>query len=200
MESFVNSSSNAEARHDSQSKSPVPELASRPVDTSLDVRLVSKAMGRRWRILIVDDDEDFHRVFVRAVEKSRMDADLFGVKDGPAAIDYLLGDEPYADRERFPFPDLVFVDLKMPRMDGLALLKKLRTKVGLQDLPIIVLTGSDAPTDVASAYSLSASAFHHKPSSFDGLVSMVKTVVPLWLHRGARPQIPFDVRKEPFGG
>jgi CheY-like chemotaxis protein len=165
-----------------QGKLPIPGVGSHLIDISLDPRSVSTAMTRKWRILLVDDDADFRQVFRSGLKKSGLNADLFDVKDGFAAINYLLGKEPYADREQFPFPDLAFIDLKMPRMDGLELLKRLQGKVGLQNLPVIVLTGSDTPADVASAYSAHASAFHHKPPDFDGLVAMLKTIVPLWIN------------------
>lgn len=132
-------------------------------------------------------------MFRSGLKKSGLNADLFDAKDGFSAINYLLGKAPYADREQFPFPDLAFVDLKMPRMDGLELLKRLHGKLGLQDLPIIVLTGSDLPTDVASAYSSRASAFHHKPPDFDGLVAMLKTIVPLWIHTNSNGEIRSNV-------
>jgi two-component system response regulator len=132
--------------------------------------------------LLVDDDSDDRLLFVRAVEKSGLGADLFEATDGYAAINYLLGNDAYADRARFPFPDLVVLDLKMPGMDGFEVLKQIRANMGLQNLPVIVFTNSDSKRDVAAAYSSHASAFHQKPYQCDELVRLLQRVIPLWLH------------------
>lgn len=107
------------------------------------------------------------------------------MSDGLAGLNYLRGDEPYGDRSKFPVPDLVILDLKLPGMDGLTVLKEIRKKLGLQKLPVIVLTNSEVKNDVARAYSSFASGFHRKPAHYEDLVSLVQTVIPLWLQNGA---------------
>jgi two-component system response regulator len=152
------------------------------------------AMTRKWRLLLVDDDGDYRQLFAAALKESGLEVDLFEATDGFAAINYLLGNEPYTDRNKFPFPDLAFVDLKMPGMDGLEVLKEVRAKLGLQNLPIIILTTSGLQSDVAAAYSSRASAFHQKPPRYQDLVSLLQTVVPLWLNVGSSSEIPGDRR------
>ena len=132
--------------------------------------------------MIVDDDADDRLLFSRALEKSGLKVELFEATDGYAAINYLLGNEAYADRARFPFPDLVVLDLKMPGMDGFEVLKQIRASMGLQNLPVVVFTNSDSKNDVAAAYSGHASAFHQKPYDSDHLVRLLQRVIPLWLH------------------
>ncbi len=154
-------------------------------------------MARKWRVLLVDDDEDYRQLFACALKESGLKVELFEATDGFAAINYVLGNEPYADRKKFPFPDLAFVDLKMPGMDGLAVLKEIRTKLGLQNLPIIVLTTSDLQADVTAAYCSRASAFHQKPPRYQDLVSLLQTVVPLWLNIGSSPEIRGDGTTRP---
>jgi CheY-like chemotaxis protein len=149
---------------------------------------------RKWQVLLVDDDEDFRQLFARALKESGLNVDLFEATDGFAALNYLLGNEPYADRAKFPFPDLAFVDLKMPGMDGLEVLKEIRTRLGLQNLPIIVLTTSELQADVAASYSSRASAFHQKPSHYRDLVSLLHTVIPLWLNITPTEHFHGDVR------
>ena len=137
--------------------------------------------------MLVDDDYDDRQLFAAALEKSGLNVDLFAVTDGPAAIDYLLGNQPFVDRAKFPFPDMVFLDLKMPQMDGFAVLKEIRKALGLQKLPVIVFTNSNFKGDVVKAYSRHASAFHEKPFKHDDLVSLLRTVIPLWLKADCAP-------------
>ena len=131
--------------------------------------------------MIVDDDADDRLLFSRALEKSGLKVELFEATDGYAAINYLLGNEAYADRARFPFPDLVVLDLKMPGMDGFEVLKQIRASMGLQNLPVVVFTNSDSKKDAAAAYSSHASAFHQKPYECDELVRLLQRVIPVWL-------------------
>jgi two-component system response regulator len=151
-------------------------------------------MARKWQILFVDDDSDYRRLFASALQESRLDVDLFEARDGFAGMNYLLGNGPYADRARFPFPDLIILDLNMPGMDGLAVLKEIRGRLGLQNLPIIILTTSGLQSDVTVAYASRASAFHQKPSRYRDLVSLLQTVIPLWLNTPSSKQFPSDVR------
>jgi CheY-like chemotaxis protein len=167
------------------------------VDTGLNLPSIGTAMTRKWRVLLVDDDEDYRRLFASALKESGLNVDFFEATDGFAAINYLLGNEPYADRKKFPFPDLAFVDLKMPGMDGLEVLKEIRTKLGLQNLPIIVLTTSELEADVTASYCSRASAFHNKPPRYQELVRLLQTVVPLWINVGSSPDIRDDVRPRP---
>ena len=132
--------------------------------------------------MIVDDDADDRLLFSRALEKSGLNVELFEATDGYAAINYLLGNEAYADRSRFPFPDVVVLDLKMPGMDGFEVLKQIRANMGLQNLPVIIFTNSDSKKYAAAAYSSHASAFHQKPYGSDELVRLLQRVIPLWLH------------------
>jgi two-component system response regulator len=139
-------------------------------------------MTMKWRILLVDDDYNDRQLFALALKKSGLKADLFEATDGCAAINYLLGNKPYDDRSKHPYPDLIFLDLKMPDMDGFDVLKKIRLSIGLQNIPVIVLTNSDSDRDTAAAYYFEASAFHQKPFNLDDLVGLLQTVIPLWPH------------------
>jgi CheY-like chemotaxis protein len=139
-------------------------------------------MPRKLQVLLVDDDADGRLLFARALRHSGLDVDSFEATDGVAGINYLLGSEHFADRAKFPFPDLVFVDLKMPGMDGFDVLKEIRSRLGLQTLPVVVLTNSNMKADVTASYALRASAFHQKPHSADDLVNLLQQVIPLWLN------------------
>ena len=120
-------------------------------------------------------------MFASAVKDSGLDLELIPVTDGSPVIDYLHGKEPYSDLTKFPYPDLVFVDLATSSRNGFVSLKQMRNKLKLQDVPVIVLTNPDAERDVAAAYTWLASAVHKRPSRHEDLVALLRTVVPLWL-------------------
>ena len=147
-------------------------------------------MTGRTRVLLVDDDGDDRLLFAKALYKSGLDVDYLESSTGADAVDHLLGTGECADRTRFPFPDLVVLDLKMPGVDGFDVLKEIRMNMGLQNLPVIVLTNSDSRKDTVAAYSLHANAVHHKPFELDDLVRLLLTVVPLWLNFSSGPFLP----------
>lgn len=93
-------------------------------------------MNQKSHLLLIDDDSDDRQLFATALEKSGLDVDLSEVTDGSAALDYLLGKKPYNDQAKYPYPDLIILDLKMPGMDGFELLKEIRKSIGAQNLPM----------------------------------------------------------------
>jgi len=138
-------------------------------------------MTRRFRILLVDDDDNDRLLFRSALQESGLDVELFEATDGFAAINYLLGFSEYGDRAKFPYPDLVFLDLKMPGMDGFAVLKEIRTNLGLKKLPIVISTNSNLRADAIAAYSLGTNAFHQKPGRYQDLIGLLQSVITPWL-------------------
>lgn len=138
-------------------------------------------MKKSENILLAKDSEDYALLLQRAIETANIDANLQIVRDGQEAIDYLAGAEPYADRTRHPFPKLVLLDLKMPRMDGFEVLSAVRQKLGFTRLPVIVLTHSDNPADIKRAYELGATSYFQKPDSLEGLDEMIHVLHAYWL-------------------
>jgi DNA-binding response OmpR family regulator len=109
--------------------------------------------------------------------------------DGQQAIDYLNGAGKFADRERFPLPCLVLLDLKLPYVMGLDVLKWIRQQAGAA-LPVIVLSASAENADIVAAYRLGANAFLIKPSESAKLEDMVKALKDFWLTHNTLPQEP----------
>lgn len=124
--------------------------------------------------LLVEDDENDFMLLRRALAKVDPAARLHWVKDGAEAKEYLTGGNAYQDREAHPLPSIVLSDLKMPRCTGLELVQWLRHEAGLRTLPFIVLSASDQPSDVGSAYQDGANWYLAKPSTFEGLVEMLR--------------------------
>jgi CheY-like chemotaxis protein len=133
------------------------------------------------QILLAKDNEDYILLFKRALQSARIDAGLQIVRDGQEAVDYLTGAAPYTDRTVHPFPKLLLLDLKMPRMDGFQVLSAVRQRLGFTRLPVIVLTHSDNPADVRRAYELGATSYFRKPDSLAGLDEMIHVLHAYWL-------------------
>lgn len=121
-------------------------------------------------ILIVDDNDDDVFALRRALKKAALENPQQIVTNGREAIDYLSGANQFSDRQSFPIPGLVFLDLKMPLVDGFEVLTWIREQVALRELPVIILTGSDEEKDHQRAAALGAHDYLVKPPSPGGLV------------------------------
>lgn len=133
------------------------------------------------RILHVDDDSNDLVLFQHACKKAVVDCDLQAVTDGDEAIAYLQGEDKFADRERYPMPDLMLLDLKMPRLSGFEVLSWVRHEEKCCALPVVVLSSSNHEADIKKAYSLGANSYLVKPVAFDALVATVKMIHQYWL-------------------
>jgi CheY-like chemotaxis protein len=103
-------------------------------------------------------------------------------RDGQETIDYLSGNEPFQDRAKFPFPNLLIMDIRMPKMDGFHLLTWLRTHPHCSVIPTLILSASDLPGDVRKAYQLGANSYIAKPSQLEELVDLLRVVYNYWHH------------------
>ena len=137
--------------------------------------------GEHSAILLVEDDEADILLLRRAFRNARIANYLVEVRDGQAAIQYLSGEGPYADRIRYPIPFLILLDLRLPKLSGFEVLAWIREQPELVDLIIVVLTGSDRVPDVSKAHELGANSYLVKPGTFDELVEMVKQINGRWL-------------------
>jgi CheY-like chemotaxis protein len=125
-------------------------------------------------VLLVDDDLNFATLVRHAFLKAWPDAVLQTLDSGENAIQYLLGENHYANREEFPSPSLVLLDLNMPGIDGFRVLGWKREIPELNPLPIVVWSTSDLPADVQQAYSLGAAAYLVKPTALDEYIDLIK--------------------------
>src|SRR5438876_3723658 len=116
-----------------------------------------------------------------ALQRSVAGIPLFIVSDGLELVSYLKGEGSYADRRRYPFPDLVLLDLKMPRMDGLEVLRWLRQQPILKRLPVIVLTNSSRQSDAELAYEVGANSYLVKPTRSEDFVKTMRIISDFWL-------------------
>ncbi len=139
------------------------------------------------KVLIAEDDPGDVFLLQRAFNVSGVPATLHFVRDGQEAIDYLGGQAAYADRDAHPLPDLLLLDLKMPRLNGFDVLSWLRQQPGLRRLLVTVLTSSDHPEDINRAYDLGANSYLVKPHGSQELSDLVLRVQRYWLEINQSP-------------
>jgi CheY-like chemotaxis protein len=118
------------------------------------------------------------------------------VRDGEEAVAYLKGEGRYFDREEYPVPDLLLLDLKMPRMDGFEVLRWIRQQPGLSPLRVVMLTSSEDIRDVNVAYRLGANSFMVKPMDFENVVELGKVLRDYWLKMDKAPEISRPPRSQ----
>jgi CheY-like chemotaxis protein len=135
-------------------------------------------MQREIKILLVEDIEEHGVLMKRALERGRLKPRLSWVTDGKAALDYLHHRGAYADRQANPRPDLILLDLKLPKVSGLEVLEQIKSEEGLRDIPVAVLTASDERKDIIRSYKGGAESY------------FTKSV--LFLNKGANPTAILD--------
>lgn len=126
-------------------------------------------------ILVVEDNEDDVFALNWALRRTGVNVPVQIVEDGQAAVDYLAGVGPYHDRSRFPVPNLVLLDLKLPYLTGMEVLAWVRKQVEMAELPVVILTGSDEARDHERATQLGASGYLVKPAAPDDLRRLVES-------------------------
>ncbi len=139
-------------------------------------------------VLYVEDSTDDFVLLKLASRKCGTPFSLQHAEDGDQAIAYLSGTGRYASREDHPFPDLVLLDLKLPRLDGFEVLRWIRANPDTKSLPVVVLAGSSFRADVRRALELGANSYATKPAKFNELEVLVDQIADVWLARErARP-------------
>jgi CheY-like chemotaxis protein len=145
-------------------------------------------MQDRALILVVEDNEVELMLIRRAFAKARVLNPLFSVSSGEDAIAYFKGEGAFANRDEYPLPDLVLLDIKMTGISGLEVLKWIREQPGLRGLRVVMLTGSAATEDINSAYQLGANSFLVKPMDFDSFVQIASAVAGYWVWMSKAPE------------
>jgi chemotaxis family two-component system response regulator Rcp1 len=129
-------------------------------------------------ILLAEDNPGDVKLTKKALEQGKLVNNLHVVNDGVGTMAYLRNEGEYADTPR---PDLILLDLNMPRKDGRDVLEDLKADEELRRIPVVVLTSSDAEEDVVKSYELHANAYLTKPVDFDGFLEVINTLEEFWL-------------------
>ncbi|MDJ0736786.1 MAG: response regulator [Nostocaceae cyanobacterium] len=132
------------------------------------------------KILMADDDEDDSMLIREALAESRVSCELHVVTDGEELIDYLYHRGRYADSHNYPRPDLILLDLNMPKKDGREALREIKADPQLKQIPVVVLTTSSAEEEIHHTYDLGANSFIVKPLTFAALVEVMRTIGKYW--------------------
>lgn len=130
-------------------------------------------------ILIADDDPDDRFLATNALEQGRLKNNIVSVEDGEDLMDYLLKRGKYENQE-VQMPDLLLLDLNMPKKSGVEALKEIREHDELKHIPIVILTTSEAEKDILDTYKLGVNSYITKPVSFEGLVEIMKVLDMYW--------------------
>ena len=143
--------------------------------------------GEPLTILLVEDNPDHAELIMRNFEDFQVANTINHVKDGQAALDYLHGQGIYADRRLFPKPHLMLLDLRLPKVDGLDVLKEVKTDEALRPMPVVILTTSEAERDMAMAYEYHANSYVTKPMNFVDFSKLLKDLGFYWLAWNRHP-------------
>ena len=141
------------------------------------------------RILLAEDNANDIELTVAALKANRLANEVVVVRDGAQALDYLYRRGEYASREP-GLPALVLLDLKMPRVDGLEVLRAIKADPSMRSVPVVVLTSSRQEQDLVCSYNLGVNAYVVKPVAFEAFVDAVKTLGGFWAVLNEVPQSP----------
>lgn len=133
-------------------------------------------------ILMAEDDPGDIILARKALENSHLLNELHVVNDGQELLDCLRGDGDYEDDGRQLRPDMILLDLNMPGMDGREALAEIKKDAKLRDIPVVILTTSNADEDIRTSYDLGANSYIKKPATLDGLVQAVQGLEHYWFH------------------
>ena len=148
-------------------------------------------MDKDFTILLAEDNETDVLLIKRALQGAGIHSRMEVVTDGEEAIAYLRGENQYADRRQYPMPNLVLLDIKMPRKNGLEVLEWLRTSEqrGLNRLPVIIMSASSLQADIDRAYDLGVNAYLMKPAAFGELVGTMRKTAEFWKDTAEHPSV-----------
>ncbi|MFH0880076.1 MAG: response regulator [Lentisphaerota bacterium] len=137
--------------------------------------------GEPIHILLVEDDPAHAEITRRNLQSSRMANHMTHVSDGQAALDYLLRQGMYADPAGSPRPHLILLDLRLPKVDGIEVLRQIKSRPDLNQIPVVILTTSSAEADIVKAYASNANSYLVKPVDFEKFTRLMDSFGYYWL-------------------
>ena len=133
------------------------------------------------KVLLVEDNPDDELLTIRAFKKSNLKNEVVVVRDGVEALDYIFATGTYANRSINDSPQIILLDLKLPKVDGLQVLERIRADERTKHLPVVILTSSKEQEDLISSYSLGANSYIRKPVDFNDFVQVVQQLGFYWM-------------------
>ena len=133
------------------------------------------------KILLVEDNQDHAEIFIRSLKKNQVNCQITHLNDGEKALVYLFGTTMTPESIPLEKPDLILLDLRLPKIDGLEVLENIKKSPHLNMVPVIILTSSSAESDIAKAYNHNANSYVVKPLYYPRFVEMVSQLGGYWL-------------------
>ena len=146
-------------------------------------------MNNNKVILLVEDNPDDEALTIRALKKNKIENEVVVAHDGAEALDYLFCRGSYSSRDKNIMPQLVLLDLKLPKIDGIEVLKQLRANERTKMLPVVILTSSKEEQDLLDGYSNGANSYIRKPVDFTQFTEAVKQLELYWLLLNESPPV-----------
>ena len=144
-------------------------------------------MKQPAHILLIEDERMDVELTLDAFKEAHIENTIHVAQNGQEGLDYLLGHGEYSDRQRYPLPLLVLLDLKSPRVDGLEVLRQVKSTPFIKRIPVIILTSSKDEGDRALSYDIGANSYLVKPVTFEGFAEVVRHIHSYWLLMNADP-------------
>lgn len=135
----------------------------------------------RNAVLLVEDNADHADLIKRCLSDGGVGAKLYHVRDGEEALDFLEHRGRFSEKQATPRPSVIFMDLRLPRLDGLSLLRTIKNTRSLRSIPVVVLSTSNADPDIKGAYEANANAYLTKPLNFDEFSTHLQMAAKFWL-------------------
>lgn len=132
-------------------------------------------------ILLVEDNPDDEALTLRAFKKNNIMNDIVVVRDGQEALDFLFSEGEYSGRVEKNNPQVILLDINLPKIDGLEVLRQLRAKEHTSLIPVVIMTTSDEQEDIITSYKLGANSYVRKPIEFENFMSAIKQLGMYWL-------------------
>lgn len=145
--------------------------------------------GEPVLVLLVEDNIDHAELVIRTLEDHLIANKIKHFSDGQSALDYLLRRGEYADPASSPYPHMILLDLRLPRVDGLEVLRIIKEQESLKNIPVIILTTSEAEKDVARAYDNHVNSYLVKPVGFDDFSKLMNDLGFYWLGWNSHPRL-----------
>ena len=138
-------------------------------------------MPNNKMILLVEDNPDDEILTLRALNGNNIANEVVVTRDGAEALDYLFARGQYSDRDTSEMPQVVLLDLKLPKIDGLEVLSQMRADERTKEVPVVILTSSNEESDIAQSYVKGANSYVRKPVEFEQFVEVVRQVGIYWM-------------------
>ena len=144
--------------------------------------LEKKLTGALLKILLVEDNPAHAELVIRSLEDHKVPNEIYHAYDGEVALDFLFRRGPFQDATENPRPHIILLDIRMPKMDGIQVLKEIKASSELKHIPVIILTTSEADSDVKRAYQNYANSYLVKPVDFDEFMKLMEELGFYWLN------------------